>query len=73
VGELKDWDPESLPLRHDREDNWSVEVELDRGREYRFRYLIDGEYWGYDWHADKHTAGDDGAYNSVVVAEVAPG
>lgn len=73
VGEFNDWDRESLPFRHDRQDNWSVEVEVDGGREYRFRYLIDGEYWGYDWHADKHMAGEDGVYSSVVVADVGPG
>jgi 1,4-alpha-glucan branching enzyme len=68
VGDFNDWDRENLPFRHNREDNWSVEVELDRGREYRFRYLINGDYWGYDWHAD-NAPGDDGRCDSIIVAD----
>jgi hypothetical protein len=45
-------------------------VELDRGCEYRFRYLVDRQYWRSDWHADRHVAGDDGISHSVVVAEL---
>jgi 1,4-alpha-glucan branching enzyme len=69
VGDFNDWDRENLPFRHNREDNWYVKVELDRGREYRFRYLINGDYWGYDWHADKHVLGDDGSSDSIIVAD----
>ena len=68
VGDFNDWDRESLPLRlHDRDD-WQVEVELERGREYRFRYLIDGDHWRNDRHADLHTLGSDGIVDSVVIA-----
>lgn len=72
VGDFNGWDPESLLFRHNRDDNWEVEVELDRGREYRFRYLIDGDYWGYDWHADKHAPRPEGGLDSVVIAELPP-
>ena len=68
VGDFNNWDCENLPFRHNSEDNWSVEVELDQGQEVRFRYLIDGETWGCDWHADKHVQGDDGQPHSIVIA-----
>ena len=70
VGDFNDWNRESLPFRHSRDENWFVELELDRGQEYRFRYLIDGDYWGYDWHADKHLHGADGSCDSIVIAEI---
>jgi 1,4-alpha-glucan branching enzyme len=69
VGDFNDWDQESLPFRHNGRDDWQVEVELDRGREYHFRYLIDGNYWRSEWQADRHVAGPDGAYDSVVIAQ----
>jgi 1,4-alpha-glucan branching enzyme len=72
VGDFNDWDRESLPLQLGRNENWRVELELDEGTEYRFRYLMDGDYWGYDWHADKHLTGADGSCDSVIVAELGP-
>ncbi|MGC9335167.1 MAG: isoamylase early set domain-containing protein [Anaerolineae bacterium] len=71
VGDFNEWDRENLPLRLTRQGNWQIEIELTAGREYRFRYLIDGEGWGNDWHADDHTPGVDGLSDSVVVANIA--
>lgn len=70
VGDFNQWDHDSLPFRQNRENNWYVELELEQGREYRFRYLINGDYWGYDWRADKHLPGADGCCDSVVIAEI---
>ena len=44
-------------------------VELEAGKEYQFRYLIDGETWENDWEADKYVSTPYGTENSVVVAE----
>lgn len=73
VGDFNEWDRESLPLQRNREGNWQIELELDAGHEYRFRYLLDGEHWRDDWHADKHTPNPDGGYDSIIIADVAPG
>jgi hypothetical protein len=70
VGDLNDWNRESLPLRHTGGDVWQLEVELERGREIHFRYLVDGAHWRSDRHADAHVAGEDGAYDSVVIAQL---
>jgi len=72
VGEFNDWDTESLPFQQNREGHWLVELELEAGREYRFRYLLDGEQWRDDWHADSFVANPFGGYDSVVVADVPP-
>jgi hypothetical protein len=40
---------------------------LDAGREYQFRYLVDGKKWENDWKADKYVAAPySNADNSVV-------
>jgi 1,4-alpha-glucan branching enzyme len=70
VGDFNDWDHESMPFRLNGRDNWQVEVELERGREVRFRYLVDGAYWRSDRQADRHAAASDGAYDSVVIAQL---
>lgn len=72
VGDFNDWDRESLPLQPGRQENWQVELELDRGREYRFRYLIDGDHWRSEWHADCHAAAEDGGFDSVISVQLPP-
>jgi 1,4-alpha-glucan branching enzyme len=52
-----------------REDgDFTATVEVAAGKEYRFRYLIDGQRWENDWHADKYVKGPYGAEDSVVCA-----
>ncbi len=68
VGDFNNWDREGLPFRLTRQDTWQVELELDRGGEYRFRYLIDGHHWRSDRHADLYMLGPDGVLDSVVIA-----
>jgi 1,4-alpha-glucan branching enzyme len=67
VGEFNDWDTTATPMTHNRSDaNWKVTVELEAGRRFRFRYLVDGREWLNDWHADDHLENPYGSYDSVV-------
>jgi 1,4-alpha-glucan branching enzyme len=72
VGDFNNWDRESLPLRQGHQENWQVEMELEAGCEYHFRYLFDGAYWVYDWYADKSLSDSGGGYDSIVIAEPPP-
>ena len=67
VGEFNDWDTTATPMTRTRSDaNWRVTVELEEGKRYRFRYLVDGKEWLNDWHADDHSENPYGSYDSVV-------
>ena len=70
AGDFNDWDTNSLPFQLTRQDSWQVEIELDRGREYHFRYLVDGIHWRNDRHADRHALGSDGVLDAIVIAEL---
>jgi 1,4-alpha-glucan branching enzyme len=66
-GDFNDWNTKSHPLRQARDDGrWYIELELDAGREYRFRYLVNGTDWHNDWHADKYVPNPFGGDDSVV-------
>jgi len=69
VGDFNDWDHESLPFQRNHIGDWLIEVELDSGRAYRFRYLLDGTHWRYDWHADRYAPNPDGSYDSIIITE----
>jgi 1,4-alpha-glucan branching enzyme len=67
VGEFNDWDTTATPMTRGRSDaNWKVTIELEKGRCYRFRYLVEGREWYNDWHADDHMENPYGSYDSVV-------
>lgn len=67
VGEFNDWDTTALPMARDwAEDEWKATIELEAGRCYRFRYLIDGKEWLNDWHADDYVENLYGSEDSVV-------
>ena len=50
------------------ETTFSVKLNLEAGKEYQFRYLLDGQKWENDWNADKYVpAPYSNAENSVVI------
>mgnify|MGYP001125295371 FL=1 len=67
VGEFNDWDTRAAPMTRDRTDaDWKATIELEAGRRYRFRYLVDGKEWLNDWHADDYVENPHGSDDSVV-------
>lgn len=67
VGEFNDWDTQRHPLRQSRDNHdWHITLELEAGRRYRFRYIVDGENWIDDDHADDCEPDPYGGFDSVV-------
>jgi 1,4-alpha-glucan branching enzyme len=68
VGDFNDWDPAATPMTRLRNGDFKVTLDLEPGREYQYRFLIENEVWENDWEADKYLpSGFEGADNSVVV------
>jgi len=67
VGEFNGWDPSATPMKRLKDGGFSVTLDLEQGREYRFRYLIDQTEWVNDWEADKYAPSPFGVEDSVVV------
>jgi 1,4-alpha-glucan branching enzyme len=75
-GEWNGWSADADVMKRDAEGGFSVTVDLDAGRAYRFRYLLDGQRWDNDWAADAYQPNDFGGDDSVVdltaLAEAVP-
>ena len=75
-GEWNDWSAGADVMCRDAEGGFSVTVDLDAGRVYRFRYLLDGQRWDNDWAADAYLpngfGGDDSAVDLTALAEAVP-
>lgn len=66
MGEFNNWSPDANPLRRDKAGDFAVTVDLETGRAYRFRFLIDGERFENHWCADRYEANIYGGEDSVV-------
>lgn len=71
VGDFNNWEKEATFLTKQENGDFTLALELDAGKEYRFRYLIDGQRWENDWHADKYVKSPYDVEDSVVYAYVA--
>ncbi len=66
IGDFNNWSPDATPLTRQKNDGFSVSLELEKGRSYRFRYVIDGRKYENDWAADRYEPNPYGGEDSVV-------
>jgi 1,4-alpha-glucan branching enzyme len=66
MGEFNDWSRDATPMKRRTNGDFSVSIELETGRSYRFRYLIDGCKFENDWEADRYEPNPYGGQDSVV-------
>ncbi|MHA7880768.1 MAG: isoamylase early set domain-containing protein [Saccharospirillum sp.] len=67
VGDFNHWQTESTPMKRLKTGDFKLELALETGRTYQYRYLIDGELWENDWAADAYVPAPGlPAENSVV-------
>ncbi len=66
LGDFNEWNPTALKKQKDGA--FKASVELEKGKEFAFRYLVDNDLWINDEAADKYVAsGVSYEENSVVV------
>lgn len=71
VGDFNEWDPTATPMTPGRDGVFWATLEFEPGKEQQFRYLVNGEHWCNDWHADGYVPSGVGGDNCVVVAPLA--
>ncbi len=68
VGDFNNWNPSEHLLKPLKNGGFTTTLDLEQGREYQFRYLVDGTTWMNETEADKVAATPYmDAENSVVV------
>jgi hypothetical protein len=69
VGDFNNWAIEkSIALTKQKDGSFKTTVELESGKEYQYRFLLNGETWENAWDAPKYVASPFGGDNSVVFA-----
>jgi 1,4-alpha-glucan branching enzyme len=67
VGEFNEWNESATPMKKNNKGDFTTTLELEPGREYPFRYLVNGSEWHNDWNADKYIPNPFSGDNSVVI------
>jgi 1,4-alpha-glucan branching enzyme len=65
-GEFNDWDFVAHPMRRLKNGGFTLILSLHPGRQYRFKYLLDGDRWENDSAADGYVPNAFGSYDSIV-------
>jgi 1,4-alpha-glucan branching enzyme len=66
VGDFNNWDRRATPMRLG-DNGWVATLELEPGRSFEYRYLMNDDDWHNDWHADGYAPSPHGGDNSVVI------
>ena len=53
LGDFNEWKTKATPMKKLKNGGFSVSIDLDSNKGYKFRYLFDGITWGNDEDADK--------------------
>ncbi|WP_417914804.1 isoamylase early set domain-containing protein [Candidatus Electronema sp. JM] len=66
AGEFNGWSATETPMKRLKSGEFAVTLMLDAGRDYAFRYVVDGQRWVNEPEADKYVRNEFGEDNSVV-------
>ena len=66
LGDFNNWDKSTEPMTALKSNDFATTLELEAGKAYQFRYLMDGSVWKNDGQADYFVANSFGEENSVV-------
>ena len=68
VGEFNDWSALAHPMKRLKNGVYSTTIDLMKGTEYQFRYLVDGSTWENEPESDKFVPTPYGnSENSVLI------
>ena len=68
LGDFNNWEANSHYMKKLKNGDFTMQIELQAGREYHFRYFIDDTRWENDPNADKYIKSPFGdSDNSVVI------
>ena len=68
VGDFNNWDTDALEMKKLKSGEFTSLIELEKGKQYQFRYLVNGKEWCNDLKADSYVTNDFGVENCVVEA-----
>lgn len=66
VGDFNNWDEQATEMKRLKSGSFTITLDLEIGRDYQFRYLVNGSEWHNDWEADRYVPNPYSGDNSVI-------
>jgi len=66
VGDFNDWDEKATPMEPLKDGRFKVTLNLEKGKKYQFRYLVNESEWLNDWDADAYVPNPFSGDNSII-------
>ena len=66
VGEFNNWDPNATPMKRKKDGTFSAALNLEAGKQYRYKYYLDGERWENDPQPDALVPNIFGTQDSLI-------
>ena len=67
AGDFNNWDQENIPMKKVKNGNYTATVELEKGKAYQFKYLVEGMGWLNEKEADLQVLNEFQTENSVII------
>jgi len=67
AGEFNNWDISNLPMKKTKNGEFAISADLEKGKEYQFKYVVDGRDWINETDADRYKPNEFNGENSVVI------
>lgn len=67
VGEFNDWNPDATPMKRKKDGSFSAALNLESGKEYRYKFYLDGARWENDPQPDRLVQNIFGTQDSVLL------
>ncbi|MDH3322029.1 MAG: isoamylase early set domain-containing protein [Flavobacteriaceae bacterium] len=66
LGDFNNWDADTAPMKSLKNGSFSQTVNLTSGKDYQFRYLLDGNIWSNEKEADASISNSFNSVNDIV-------
>ncbi|MCB0669990.1 MAG: isoamylase early set domain-containing protein [Saprospiraceae bacterium] len=67
VGDFNNWNPKKVKMTKLKNGAFTTTLDLETGKEYAYRYMLDGKLWVNDEAADKYVPAGVGSEENCVV------
>ena len=54
AGDFNNWNTTENILKKNKDGKFSLTLDLEKGKTYQFRYVLDNQVWENDWAADAY-------------------
>ena len=66
AGDFNGWSTSATPLAKRKDGRFSTTITLPKGKEYRYRYVVDGDRWTNDGDADRYEPNEHGSDDCII-------